>query len=284
MKAAALRAAERGWRVFPLVPGAKRPAIKSWETRATTDTERIARCWDHGPYNVGLAAGPSGLVVVDLDRPKHANDRPKEPWSQEDVRDGVDVLAVIASRQRAPYPKETFTVATVSGGRHLYFLAPDGAQLHNTAGKLGWKVDTRAYGGYVVAAGSVVDGNPYVVAVDSEPTPLPTWLGSLLRPAPVERRAVPTPSARSSSRYADAALRNETANVAGAQEGTRNATLVRAARALGRLVASGDLTRVEVEDALKGAASAAGLAERESAPAITSALNWSIANNPKAAA
>ncbi|WP_346012269.1 bifunctional DNA primase/polymerase [Streptomyces sp. SID3343] len=284
LKTAALSAAARGWRVFPLVPGAKRPAVRDWETRATTDAERIARCWDLAPYNIGLATGPSGLVVVDLDKPKNEDDVPKGPWANENVADGADVLAILATRAEASFPDATFTVTTRSGGRHLYFLAPDGPGLPSTVGKHGWKVDTRAHGGYVIAAGSIIDARRYTIARAGDVAPLPDWLLALLRPAPVVRRRVPTPIPRDTSAYAAAALRNETANVAGTAEGGRNAALVRAARALGRLVASGDLPRAVVEDALKEGAMGSGLTERESVPAITSALNWSIAHNSASAA
>src|SRR5690349_6896433 len=57
---AALSAAGRGWHVFPLRPDDKRPAIERWEQRATTDPDRIRRCWTAGPYGIGLACGPSG--------------------------------------------------------------------------------------------------------------------------------------------------------------------------------------------------------------------------------
>ena len=68
---AALDYAARGWHVFPLRPGQKRPALQSdWEGRATTDPDRIRGCWEHDDYNIGIACGPSGLVVVDLDTPK----------------------------------------------------------------------------------------------------------------------------------------------------------------------------------------------------------------------
>jgi hypothetical protein len=48
----ALYLARLGWRIFPLVPGAQRPAVKDWETRATTDPERITRCWYTRPFNL----------------------------------------------------------------------------------------------------------------------------------------------------------------------------------------------------------------------------------------
>ncbi|MDI1466273.1 bifunctional DNA primase/polymerase, partial [Catellatospora sp. KI3] len=47
--AAALAAARKGWHVFPLIPGAKEPAVSRWEQRATTDPDRIRRCWSCGP-------------------------------------------------------------------------------------------------------------------------------------------------------------------------------------------------------------------------------------------
>ncbi|UGQ10037.1 bifunctional DNA primase/polymerase [Yinghuangia sp. ASG 101] len=286
-KAAALAWAARGWHVIPLVPGGKEPVLKGWQYRASTDLELIARYWDRAPYNIGIATEPSGLVVVDLDMPKHVGDKPrKEPWASLNVRHGADVLAVLAKNAEQPFPGGTFAVTTRSGGTHLYFQAPDGPTLSSTVERLGWKVDTRARRGYVIAAGSVVDNRTYTVACDMPVAPLPLWLLGALRPtpAPAAYHAVPETSVRVASAYAAAALRNESRAVATAPEGTRNAALVRAGRALGRLVVSGDLPRVVVEDALKQAAFAAGLPERESVPALRSALDWSIRNNRKGAA
>ncbi|MEV7325310.1 bifunctional DNA primase/polymerase [Streptomyces sp. NPDC093970] len=58
-------------------------------------------------------------------------------------------------------------VKTPSGGTHLYYAAPEGEKLRSTAGKLGWKVDTRAAGGYVVGAGSIVNGRTYATVRDA---------------------------------------------------------------------------------------------------------------------
>lgn len=66
LKSAALAAAARGWRVFPLRPGTTTPAVQNWQQKATSDPEKINTAWDHGPYNVGLAPCPSGLLVLDL--------------------------------------------------------------------------------------------------------------------------------------------------------------------------------------------------------------------------
>ncbi|WP_030273453.1 bifunctional DNA primase/polymerase [Streptomyces sp. NRRL B-24484] len=302
--AAALASAQRGWPVFPLRPDDKRPALHhatrcprtgpctaghaSWEQRATVDPDAIRRAWEHGPYNVGLATGPARLVVVDLDVPKHPGDTPPPRWAELGVTDGADVLAALCEQHHQPYPADTRTVRTCSGGTHLYFTAPPGLVLRNTRGEqgngLGWKVDTRAAGGYVVAPGSLVEGRPYTVEHDAEPAPLPTWLAALLTPPPPRplwRPVNPSAGRGSGHGYVAAALLNETANVAAAGEGARNWTLTRAARALGRFVADGRLTRAEVEDALKGAGEACGLPARDVTATITNALNWSIANNPR---
>src|SRR5690606_7842280 len=129
----ALAAARRGWHVFPLRPRDKRPAVKDWETRATCDTDRITRCWSAGAFNVGIACGPSGLVVIDLDLPKPDQVAPAE-WRIPGVNDGGDTLAVLAEQRGQPYPCETYTVTTASGGTHLYWQHPDGSELRNTAG------------------------------------------------------------------------------------------------------------------------------------------------------
>ena len=269
--AATLDAAARGWHVFPLRPGAKVPALHGhqdcpgtdacrnghvgWEQRATTDSDRIRAAWSHGLFNIGLATGPSGLLVVDLDTAKSGQTPPAD-WDMPGVRDGQDVLAVLADRHHAPVPGDTFTVATPSGGLHLYYRAPEGERLRNTAGKLGWKVDTRAHGGYVVAAGSIVDGRTYTRLSDQDPALLPGWLCAELRPAPLPPppdRPVHIGAGRR-SRYLDAAVRMECARVEGAPDDQRNASLFAAATALGQLVAGGALTAQEHERGLLRAA------------------------------
>ena len=66
----ALAAALRGWHVFPCAVGEKRPALRgNWQDLATTSTEQIRDWWARAPYNIGIACGPSGLVVIDLDIP-----------------------------------------------------------------------------------------------------------------------------------------------------------------------------------------------------------------------
>ncbi len=286
--AAALDAAGRGWHVFPLRPRDKRPALhgeiacpgtgdctaghRKWEQRATIDPDRIRKAWSAGAFNVGIATGPSGLVVVDLDSVK-AKDPKGTP-------DGVTSLQALCERAGQTVPATYRTRTASGGGHHLYFTAPVGARLGNSAGRLGKHIDTRAHGGYVVGAGSTLPNGAYEVVDPTEPVPLPEWLYALLTPRQPSRALMAAPVPVRTSRYAAAALRAETAAVAGAGEGVRNWTLVRAARALGRFIPSGDLDRHEVEQALNSAGLAAGLRDSECRAAVTSALNWSIANNP----
>ncbi|RNI02237.1 DNA primase [Micromonospora aurantiaca] len=280
---AALGHAARGWHVFPLRPGDKRPAFPDhaaddctgrdprcraghvgWEARATTDPDRIRRAWSARPYGIGLACGPSRLVVVDLDTPKTGGAG----------RDGLAVLAELAAAHAAAIDP-TYTVATGRGGTHLYYRHPDtGPALRNTAGTLGPMVDTRAHGGYVVAPGSTVAGRPYTVDLDTDPAPLPGWLAALLAPAPLppQRPVVVDLPADRTGAYVRAAIDRETARVTAAPAGERNRSLYIAAVALGQLTAGGALTAADAQSVLEQAAASAGLGRVETARTIRSGL------------
>lgn len=272
--AAALTAAERGWRVFPLRPGDKRPAVRDWQERATCEPARIRECWAGGSYNVGIACGPSRLVVVDLDLPKEDTcTRPGTTGRQ--ARSGYDVLTDLAHRLGEAVPAETYTVTTRSGGTHLYFRAPAGEPLRNTAGRIGHLVDTRADGGYVVGTGSVVGGRPYRVTRDTPVAQLPTWLAQAARPP----RSTGSDAGhgwvadiRHQSGYAASALRAEVERVLNAQPGSRNHALNAAAYSLGQLVAAGVLPDEPTKAALASAARVAGLDDREIHATIRSGL------------
>lgn len=249
----ALACAARGWPVFPLRPRGKQPArgFTNWEGNATTDPGKIRPYWTYAPYNVGIACGPARLVVLDLDKPKPGEAPPPEWAGQPGIGDGADVLAALCEKAGRPFPFDTLTVSTRRGGIHLYFTAPPGLRLGNTNGRhrngLGWLIDTRAHGGYVVAPGSYAalrDGTgPYAVIHDVPPVPLPEWLCerlSALQAAPLSgvhphsRNAVSDRSA-----YIRAALQREGARVTAAPPGSRNHTLNKAAYHLGRLIGAG---------------------------------------------
>jgi hypothetical protein len=222
------------------------PNFTKWEQRATLDERKIYSWWRDGAHNIGIATGRSNLIVVDCDTARGAT--PPAAWTG--ARDGHDVLRQLAEREGAELPK-TFSVRTPSGGVHLYFMAPSMAALGNTAGKLGWRIDTRAQGGYVVAPGSQVAGKSYRVVRDIQPAPLPMWIIKALTPkAPCEQ---PTP--RQYSAPSGSWITNtQVAHVVNAGPGARNTTLNTAAFVLGRLVARHEITEQEAWAVLRDAA------------------------------
>jgi hypothetical protein len=307
---AALAAAERGWYVFPLRPSDKRPAFPShtavscdlsdrwcrlrgghvgWEQRATRSPDRIRRAWSVRPYNVGIACGPSELLVVDLDQPKPGESIPPQ-WAERNAVCGADVFALICADAGYPIPADTFTVRTGRGGRHLYFRQPDGAELRNTnadrGNGLGWLVDTRGGGGYIVAAGSIVAGHRYEATYDGDPVDLPIWLAHRLRPVPtslaasvrvdIGARANPVAGLASAQvrvgKYVAAAMRRQLTYLTSAAQGQRNTALYISAVAFGQLVAGGALAEYEAEALLKDAARQIGLGQTETAQTIVSGL------------
>ncbi|MEU5215966.1 bifunctional DNA primase/polymerase [Streptomyces sp. NPDC020807] len=276
----ALALAALGWHVFPLRVEDKRPAVSAWPTRATTDPERITRAWSHGPYGVGIACGPSGLVVVDLDVAK--GDQPPAEWALPGVVDGRDVFAALCERHGEVLPFGRSPVAlTGSGGLHLYYRAPADREVRNSAGRIGWKIDVRAVGGYVVAPPTTVYRRTYRWAGGSPGntlTPLPDWLADLA--APVVELAAAAVRPLTVRGYSAAALRREVETVLRARPGTRNDTLHRAAFSLGTLTGCGVLPADAVEFALKEAAASIDLGPAEAIRTIASGLAAG-ANHPR---
>ncbi|MFF3228878.1 bifunctional DNA primase/polymerase [Nocardia suismassiliense] len=247
---AALAAADRGWSVIPLIPLGKTPAVRGWEDRATTDPDRIHRYWADGARNnIGIVTGRSSLVVIDLDD-SHGAHAPKRFAG---ARHGRDVLALLAARAGEVVPTDTFTVATPTG-LHLYFRAPTGLALRNTTAKLGWRIDTRAHGGYVVAAGSIVRNGNYQVVRAEPAAELPRWLAEALTPPapPDPRPPLRLPNTQAAA-YVSAIVDGEARAVTAAEVGTRHIILLKAARTLGRLVGGGELTEHDARNALTAA-------------------------------
>ena len=307
LQGSALDAASRGWQVFPLRSGTKIPAVRDWEHQATGDPDRIRQQWtvqlQRGrwqvlePRNVGIACGPSGLVVLDLDLEKPGRDRTgwEREWLERDVTSGAEVLAALADLAFGAVP-ETYTVATGSGGRHLYFTAPSRVGVRNSAGQLGPMIDVRGDGGYVVAAGSQLRGRPgrddfspdpgplrYRLVENRPPAELPDWLTVAITAgrqrtdcstgarSPIEDSRQQVSDSRSEG-YGTAALRGEVDRVRSAPVGHRNHTLNAAAYSLGQLVAAGALDQHRAVAALTSAAESAGLEHAEIAGTIDSGL------------
>ncbi|MGI8814881.1 MAG: bifunctional DNA primase/polymerase [Pseudonocardia sp.] len=257
-----LTCAERGWHLFPVRPGDKRPAIREWQHRASTDPNRLLGFFTvHPRFNAGIACGPSGLHVVDCDMPK--------PGSATGGYDsGAQILADLAT-PHGGLP-DTYTVATPSGGEHHYFTAPVGPTLGNTAKLLGPLLDTRGNGGYVLAPGCWLapqpatrnrpgrPGGSYELIDDTNPVELPTWLHQALtetRPTastgPAQRPCAPL---RAPGRYLSAVLRDELERIHHAGPGEHNTAVFTAARALGQLAAGGALDPATAEELLGRAA------------------------------
>lgn len=240
----ALHLAGRGWPVFPLLPAAKQPAIRNWEQRATTDTDQITAFWSiHPNHNIGLPAGRAGLLVVDLDVPHAGHTPPTDDERTRGATSGAQVLARLAAQARRTIP-DTWTVFTPSGGTHLYFRQPTGQALRNTAGKVGWLVDTRGHGGYVVAPGSTTVDGGYELAVDADPVELPVWLVQLLADLPATAVSAPRMIAAANvNAWLAAALDGESKRIRTAPPGGHNKAHAIAAYNLGRLVGGEHLDR-----------------------------------------
>lgn len=260
---AALTAAKRGWPVFPLKPRSKVPAFKRWEEIATTDHVLLETWWSMHPHrNVGIAAGPAGLVVIDLDPVRGTV---SAAWAELGVHHGREVMALLAEWAGEPDPVETYTVITPHG-EHRYYLAPHDRRLRNTVGELGRglgpAVDVRAWGGGVTAAGSlrIVEGSTQLYRPDPrrppDPIPLPRWLVTRLTPPPPAYRPVRLFSSdRGVDAYVAAAVDGETANIINAPPGQRAFIVFRAAARLGNFVGAGVLDEHAAENELLAAAS-----------------------------
>lgn len=270
---AATAAATRGFRVFPLWPLSKHPVDKGWQHRATTDRELITRRWRALPYNIGIACGP--LYVLDLDAGRGETPPPRFSFA----RHGRDVLAHLAEAAGQPYPARTYRVRTPSGGEHLYFTGPPHPLLRNTAAALGWRIDTRGAGGYVVGAGSALPTGTYQLLDDRTPAPLPEWLITMLTAdptSPPQRAPRAGPSPRHRQSYIRTAVARQCARVRNAERGQRHITLVSAAASLGRLIGAGLLSHLDAEIALRSAAATHfgidGFTEHEARTAIRDGL------------
>ncbi|MEV6138148.1 bifunctional DNA primase/polymerase [Nocardia sp. NPDC051990] len=248
LRAVAFAAAARGWPVFPLRSGGKKPAIKRWPELASTDEDRIHRWWGYNPrYNVAIATGPAGLHVIDLDA-RHMS--PPTP-------DLTEALARLAAHLTQPAPP-TLTIATPAGW-HLYYRAPNEPLLRCTVARIGEGIDSRGHGGYVVAPGSRTPHGDYTVAVNRPVADLPDMLIQQIIPPPPAPAPAGGPSrsvAVHPGSYLAAILAAEAEQVARARVHLRNHTLFRSALVLGRLVAADEVSEHDARTVLTDAAAA----------------------------
>lgn len=308
--------ARRGWPVHPLAPGRKTPAANCYDCRrpghahagcpclsagrwchgfhaATLDQRRIDQWWGSYPdFGVGVACGPAGLVVIDIDAHE------AQPPSRDRLLPGIPIgdhvdltglstgfhtLAVLAALRGVLSPAEdatTLRVRTPSGGLHVWYRAGDTRRWQCSSGSsqsraLAWQVDVRAHGGYIIAPGTTTSAGTYTPLGEvRQPAVLPVWLAQELErtghlPAPGMPASRPVPSRAQQAVLAAGGGREHTsrtlaavlAPVADCGQVTEGAgfsdALNRAAYTLGGLVAAGRLTQDDAEHALRETAFAA---------------------------
>ncbi|MBP2340283.1 hypothetical protein JOF41_006461 [Saccharothrix coeruleofusca] len=269
---------------------------------ATADTQMIGRWaarWRTSVWAVHL--GVSGLLTVDLDA--HGGTPPAQPlngvpWPVGNPlpADGIDTYATLAGLRGQGFDVDTLVTETPSGGLHLLYTAESG-RWKSSSGRvrdgesvvssgLGWQVDIKAYGGYVVLPGSTTPAGTYRRASTAlTPAVLPDWLTAELVRTGHDRHATPTPirpapvtvTARGEdrqARYAAAALRSACDELAAMPpDSGRNRKLFRSTSRLAGMVEAGWIDRHQVETALATAAHTAGLPAGEIRYALASGFN-----------
>ena len=146
----AIRLADLGFWVFPIVSGHKSPpAIKEWQHAATRDYGIINTWWTTNPqYNIGIYTGKyqqgdEALIVIDVDT--------KQGGKGDDT-----LLALELEGYDVP---DTYVQITPTGGRHVVLRTRQAVR--SGASVLGPNLDIRSSGGYIVGAGSVTDRGTY---------------------------------------------------------------------------------------------------------------------------
>ncbi|MET7551870.1 bifunctional DNA primase/polymerase [Streptomyces sp. NPDC005500] len=318
--------------MHPLAPGRKTPAANCDACRhpghthqgcscpaagrwchgfhaATLDYSRIHEWWGRHPgLGVGVACGPAGLVIIDIDAHEQAPPARDRLLPGIPIADGIDLtglangyhtVAILAALRGATSPaadENTLRVRTPSGGLHVWYRATDGRRWQCSTGSstgraLAWQVDVRAHGGYIVAPGTTTNAGTYTpVGKIRQPAPLPNWLAQELErtghlpaahvpaPRPVPARArqavIAAGGGHDHATRTLASLLAEIASCAAVPEGAGfSEKLNRAAYTAGGLVAAGHLTQGAAERALKETAELARPGqERRAAQIIRSGM------------
>jgi len=168
----ALDAYDRGFKVFPLKPNDKRPAVNDWQAWAlTASRQKIEDFGKANPTNNWGVFCHNNLLVIDVD-------------NKNGLEGSMSLQQLEANNSKLP---ETLSVTTPSGGKHLYFLGSG----KTTASRLAKAIDTRGVGGYVVAPGSRIDQRTYELHNGVDLAALPEWVSNQLGKANKEKVQVP---------------------------------------------------------------------------------------------
>lgn len=250
-----------GWSIFPLRQKSKVPAIPKWEQfQAERPSEALVRLWwtNNPNFNIAIVTGTiSGVFVVDCDTRQMVE-------AHEALPDYIPTLKSITAH-----------------GAHFFYQLPG----FRVANRVGYGLDIRGDGGYVVAAPSI---HPSGVKYQWQRAPIqpcpPKVILDLIQPKEALRTAQAQPKTFSARRavrgtaYAQSVFEREYSSIISAGKGGRNNQLNRSAYNLGQLVGDGLLNRFDVENALQQAAMMAGLNEREALATIASGLNAGVGN------
>tara|TARA_R110000824_G_scaffold9642_7_gene42872 strand:+ start:897 stop:1460 length:564 start_codon:yes stop_codon:yes gene_type:complete len=142
----------RGFSLLPVSSRSKRPCVKwkALQTERCTEDNVISWFGDNN-YRVGIIAGElSGVVVVDADNAE--------------AEAAVEELCPATSMTRR-----------TKRGKHYFFAHPQDVRIPNAVNLMGYKLDVRGDGGFVVAENNL-EG-----LIDSECLPVydPSWLGQM---------------------------------------------------------------------------------------------------------
>jgi hypothetical protein len=337
----ALDLAALGWHILPLSPASKRPlgncgacrprhglaahlahacpclAAGGWchgVRAATTDPARITTWWQRESRAVpGVAAGPSGLVLVDIDAhtdqlpPRLATGLlpgidlaaepiPREAWDDPaSFRDGRDTLILLARLRGGPHPwpvgpeHQPVTVATPSTGTHLWYQAPAAnlrQALADPAGRYGlaWQIDLKAGWSYGIAPGAATTAGTYQLYSGDPASPgrMPSWLArEVIRATttaprqPVTPPTLPQPTGPGPAAYLTTVITRGAARLAALTDG-RKRTLSALAYHAGGLLEWAGADQDHVAGQLIDAGTAAGLASRDATRIVHRAITNGI--------
>ena len=166
MKAAYDYINQRGWTIIG-VNADKRPvgpwSKGGWNRFDYTNSDQL---FQHEFAAIGIVTGPSRIVGIDFD-----NDIAIRTWADK-------------------YGIPTTLIAETPRGKHLYYEAPNGIELHPST-SLVEGVDVRAAESYLILPPSTTTGGTYRWKNDTHPEPLPDYILELIRNQAADDRGLP---------------------------------------------------------------------------------------------
>ncbi|MGL6195800.1 MAG: bifunctional DNA primase/polymerase, partial [Thermoguttaceae bacterium] len=148
-----LTIADKGYKLFPLLPNRKMPLISGWKDAATCDASKLNN-WaaEYPGCNWGLHC--DGVVVIDVDRISELGNpfagRADFENVPSQITPGVGKLLDADKKSLGDSP-----------GRQYFFQRPAGKQWENKNGKYAKNIDIKTNNGYVVISPSAIDGKCY---------------------------------------------------------------------------------------------------------------------------